>query len=171
MTIARAAAMQAAIVPITGKMLDYPGLILVFLFFVFAAIAYFSEYPALSAVGACRRRDDLDGLRRHFRARPDWMGFDLHFRRNPGRHAGNGPVRTAIWPSPPEPRLLESIAADFARTRRASTRGAALPRPFSAPLPAPLAQSTLAPNLTLLNSVEEYMRPAPAISPFCSTPL
>ena len=40
-TITCAAAMQAAIVPITGKLLDYPGLILAFLFAVFAAIAYF----------------------------------------------------------------------------------------------------------------------------------
>src|ERR1700730_18101050 len=35
-----AAAMQAAIVPITGKLLDYPGLILAFVFSVFAAVAY-----------------------------------------------------------------------------------------------------------------------------------
>src|SRR6516162_8330229 len=39
-TITCAAAMQAAIVPITGKLLDYPGLILAFLFTVFAAIVY-----------------------------------------------------------------------------------------------------------------------------------
>ncbi|MBV9482126.1 MAG: hypothetical protein JO249_15465, partial [Acidobacteria bacterium] len=39
-TIICAAAMQAAIVPITGKLLDYPGLILAFLFSVFATIAY-----------------------------------------------------------------------------------------------------------------------------------
>jgi len=39
-TIVCAAAMQAAIVPITGKLLDYPGLILAFLFLVFAMIAY-----------------------------------------------------------------------------------------------------------------------------------
>src|SRR5215472_8390621 len=39
-TITCAAAMQAAIVPITGKLLDYPGLILAFLFAVFAAIGY-----------------------------------------------------------------------------------------------------------------------------------
>src|SRR5215472_255468 len=35
-----AAAMQAAIVPVTGKLLDYPGLILGFVFVVFAAIGY-----------------------------------------------------------------------------------------------------------------------------------
>jgi hypothetical protein len=56
-TIAIAAAMQAAIVPITGKILDYPGLIMAFLFVVFAAIAYFSANTrlfmlfALTAVG------------------------------------------------------------------------------------------------------------------------
>lgn len=42
MTITIAAAMQAAIIPITGKLLDYFGLIMAFLFVVFAAIAYFS---------------------------------------------------------------------------------------------------------------------------------
>jgi hypothetical protein len=40
LTITCAAAMQAATVPITGKLLDYPGLIMAFLFIVFAAIAY-----------------------------------------------------------------------------------------------------------------------------------
>ncbi len=38
--IACAAAMQAAIVPITGQLLDYPGLLMAFLFVVFAAVAY-----------------------------------------------------------------------------------------------------------------------------------
>jgi hypothetical protein len=39
-TIICAAAMQAAIVPVTGKLLDCPGLIMAFLFSVFTAIAY-----------------------------------------------------------------------------------------------------------------------------------
>jgi hypothetical protein len=39
-TIVFAAAMQAAIVPITGKLLDYPGLIMAFLFPVFATMGY-----------------------------------------------------------------------------------------------------------------------------------
>jgi hypothetical protein len=47
LTITIAAAMQAAIVPITGKLLDYPGLIMSFLFLVFAAIAYFSSNTRL----------------------------------------------------------------------------------------------------------------------------
>src|SRR5208282_4854359 len=41
-TIAIAALMQAAIVPITGKLLDYPGVIMAFLFVVFTAIMYLS---------------------------------------------------------------------------------------------------------------------------------
>jgi hypothetical protein len=40
LTITCAAVMQTAIVPITGKLLDYPGLIMAFLFVVFTAIAY-----------------------------------------------------------------------------------------------------------------------------------
>ena len=40
LTIISAAIMQAAIVPITGKLLDYPGLIIAFLFVVFAALGY-----------------------------------------------------------------------------------------------------------------------------------
>jgi hypothetical protein len=39
-TIAFVAAMQAAIVPITRNLLDYPGLIMAFLFLVFATIGY-----------------------------------------------------------------------------------------------------------------------------------
>ncbi len=56
-TIASAAVMQAAIVPITGKLLDYPGLIMVFLFIVFAAVTYLSSNTrlfmliALTAIG------------------------------------------------------------------------------------------------------------------------
>ena len=34
--------------------------------------------------------------------------------------------------------------------------------PFADPLPAPQVKSTLAPNLTLLNSVKEHMKPAPS---------
>ena len=37
-----AAVMQAAIVPITGKLLDYPGLIMAFLSVLFVAIGYLS---------------------------------------------------------------------------------------------------------------------------------
>jgi hypothetical protein len=57
LTIALAAAIQAAIVPITGKLLDYPGLIMAFIFVVFAGIGYFSAHTklfmlfALTAIG------------------------------------------------------------------------------------------------------------------------
>ena len=69
-------------------------------------------------------------------------------------------VDTLIWPSPPEPRLLESIAADLDRTRRPLRLvGQRYLDPFSAPLPPRVAKSTLAPNLALLKSVEEHMKP------------
>ena len=90
-TIVCAAAMQAAIVPITGKFLDYPGLILAFLFVVFATIAYLlSNTRLFLPLASGGRRNDHHDVRRHFRAGTDRMGFDLHFRRNPDGDAGDG---------------------------------------------------------------------------------
>ena len=69
---------------------------------------------------------------------------------------------TYVWPSPPEPRLLESIAADLAITRkRLALVGQCYLDPFSAPLPSPLVKSRLAPGLALLNSVKERMKSPP----------
>jgi len=163
-TIAIAAAMQAAIVPITGKILDYPGLIMVFLFVVFAAIAYFSANTrlfmlfALTAVGTISTV--YVGI-----FEPGQIGWGSTYTFDGILVATLVMVLfdTLIWPSPPEPRLLESIAADFERTRgRLQLVGHRYLDPFADPLPAARVKSTLAPNLMLLNSVKEYMKPAPS---------
>ena len=55
---------------------------------------------------------------------------------------------TLIWPSPPEPRLLESVAADFDRTRRRlQVVEQRYLDPLADPLPAPRVKSMLALNL------------------------
>ena len=69
---------------------------------------------------------------------------------------------TLIWPSPAEPRLLESIAGDLERIRgRFRLVGERYLDPFADPLPAPQITSILARNLALLKSVEEHTEPAP----------
>ena len=71
-------------------------------------------------------------------------------------------IDSYIWPSPPEPKLLESIAADLVGTRkRLELVARRYLDPFSHPLPAALAKSRLAPSLALLNSVQEHMQPTP----------
>ncbi len=163
LTIAIAAAMQAAIVPITGKLLDYPGLIMAFLFVVFAGIAYFSANTrlfmlfALTAVGTISTV--YVGI-----FEPGQIGWGSTYTFDGILVATLVMVLfdTLIWPSPPEPRLLESIAADFGRTRnRLQLVGQRYLDPLAAPLPAPRVKSTQAPNLALLNSVKEHMKPAP----------
>ena len=160
-TIVCAAAMQAAIVPITGKLLDYPGLILAFLFLVFAMIAYLLSNTrlflplALVAVGTITTM--YVGI-----FEPGQIGWGSAYTFDGILMATLVMVAidSAIWPSSPEPRLLESIATDLARTRRRFKQvGQRYLDPFSAQLPAPLAQSRLTPNLVLLKSVEEHARP------------
>ncbi len=69
---------------------------------------------------------------------------------------------TLIWPSPPEPRLFESVAADLERSRgRLADVGQRYLDPLAAPLPAPHITSMLARNLMLLKSVEEQMKHTP----------
>ena len=164
LTITIAAAMQAAIVPITGKLLDYPGLIMAFLFVVFAAIAYFSANTrlfmlfALTAVGTISTV--YVGI-----FEPGKIGWGSTYTFDGILVATLVMVifDTLIWPSPPEPRLLESIGADFNRTRgRLQLVGQRYLDPFADPLPAPRVKSTLAPNLVLLESVKEQMKPAPS---------
>jgi uncharacterized membrane protein YccC len=161
-TIAFAALMQAAIVPITGKLLDYPGLIMAFLFIVFAAVTYLSSNTrlfmliALTAVGTITTV--YVGI-----FRPGQIGWG-------STYTFDGilvatlvlvVVDTLIWPSPPEPRLLESIAADLGRTRkRFDAVGRRYLDPFDAPLPPPQVASTMASHLALLKSVEEQAKPA-----------
>src|SRR5215475_14098404 len=154
LTIVCAAAMQAAIVPITGKLLDYPGLILGFVFIVFVSIVYLLSNTrlflilALVAIGTITTvysgifqpgrigwgsTYTFDGI---LAATLVMVAFDRFF-----------------WPSPLEPKLLEAIAADLARTRRRF--GLVVKRyfdPLSAPLVTLEVRSRLAPNLTLLNS-------------------
>lgn len=69
---------------------------------------------------------------------------------------------TLIWPSPAEPRLLESIAADLERiSGHFRLVGKRYLDPFADPLPASQVTSILARNLALLKSVEEHTKPAP----------
>lgn len=162
-TIACAAAMQAAIVPITGKLLDYPGLILVLLFSVFAAIAYLLSNTrlflplALAAVGTITTV--YVGI-----FKPGEIGWGSAYTFSGILVATLVMVAldSYIWPSPPEPRLLESIVRDLTATRR---RLALLGRryldPSSPPLPPPLVKSRLAPSLALLNSVKEHTNLTP----------
>jgi uncharacterized membrane protein YccC len=158
-----AAAMQAAVVPITGKLLDYPGLILAFLFAVFASIAYLLSNTrlflplALVAIGTITTL--YVGI-----FEPGAIGWGSTYTFDGILLATLVMVALDqyIWPSPPEPRLLESIAADLIRTRRrfelASQRYL---DPSLPPLTTPPARSVLAPNLALLNSIEAQMKPAP----------
>jgi uncharacterized membrane protein YccC len=160
-TIACAAAMQAAIVPITGKLLDYPGLILAFLFAVFAAIAYLLSNTrlflplALVAIGTITTV--YVGI-----FEPGEIGWGSTYTFDGILLATIVMVAldTIIWPSPPEPKLLESIATDLTLTRRRfASVGRRYLDPVSTTLPPPLAKSRLAPSLALLNSVEEHMKP------------
>ena len=163
LTIAIAAVMQASIVPITGRLLDYPGLIMAFLFVTFTAIMYLSSNTrlfmliALTAIGTITTV--YVGI-----FKPDQIGWGSTYTFDGILVATLVMVAfdTSIWPSPPEPRLLEALAADFDRTRRRfKLVGQRYLEPFAAPLPPPNVTSTLAPNLALLESVKEQMKPTP----------
>ena len=162
-TIACAAATQTAIVPITGKLLDYPGLIIAFLFTTFAALGYLLSNTrfflplALVAIGTITTV--YVGI-----FEPGGIGWGSAYTFSGILVATLVMVAldTLIWPSPPEPRLLESVAADLTATRR---RLALLGRryldPSSTPLPLALVKSKLAPTLAVLNSVKEHTNPTP----------
>lgn len=163
LTIATAAIMQAAIVPITGKLLDYPGLLMAFMFVVFATIAFLLSNTRLFLILALVAIGTITTV---------YVGIF-----NPGQIGWGSTytfdgilvatlvmvvIDTLIWPSPPEPRLLESVAGDLERTRdRLKLVGYHYLDPSSASLPAPVVTSMLARNLTLMKSVEERMKPAP----------
>jgi len=163
LTIATAAVMQAAIVPITGKLLDYPGLLMTFLFVVFATIAYLLSNTRLFLILALVAIGTITTV---------YVGIF-----NPGQIGWGSTytfdgilvatlvmvvIDTLIWPSPPEPRLLESVAGDLERTRaRLELVGHRYFDPSSASLPAPVVTSMLARNLALMKSVEERMKPTP----------
>jgi uncharacterized membrane protein YccC len=158
-----AAAVQAAIVPITGKLLDYPGLILAFLFMVFATLGYllsntrFFLILGLVAIGTITTV--YVGI-----FEPGKIGWGATYVFDGILIATLVMVAldTSIWPSPPEPRLLESIAADLERIRaRFELLGQRYLDPLAEPLRVPEITSMLARNLTLLKSVEQQMKPAP----------
>lgn len=164
LTIACAAVMQAAIVPITGELLDYPGLIMAFVFVLFTAVGYLlSAKPQLFLILALVVIGTITTV---------YMGIF-----EPGKIGWGSTytfdgillatlvmvaIDTSIWPSPLEPRLFESLAKDFERTRgRLALVGQRYFAPGAASLPPPQVISTLGPNLALLASIKEHAKPAP----------
>ena len=164
LTITLAAAIQAAIVPITGKLLDYPGLIMAFVFVVFAGIGYFSAHTKLFMLFALTAIGTISTIYVGI-FEPGMIGWGSTYTFDGILVATLVMVTldTVIWPSPPEPRLLESIAADLERARqRLQLVGRRYLDPMLEPLPPPSVRSTLAPNLSLLESVKEKTKPVPA---------
>ena len=162
-TIAFAAAMQAAIVPITGKLLDYPGLIIAFLFLVFATIGYLFSNTRLLLILVLVAVGTITTVYVGI-FEPGQIGWGSTYTFDGILVATLVMVviDTLIWPSPPEPRLLASIAADLERTRgRLELVGQRYLDPFATPLPTPPVASMLARNLALLKPVEEQMKPTP----------
>jgi uncharacterized membrane protein YccC len=69
-------------------------------------------------------------------------------------------IDTLIWPSPPEPKLLESVAADLERSRRRLQMvGTHYLDQAAAPLPATEVASRLASHLAALKSIEGLSTP------------
>ena len=162
-TIAAAAGVQAAIVPTTGKLLDYPGLILAFLFMVFATLGYLLSNTRLFLILALVAVGTITTVYVGI-FEPGQIGWGATYVFDGILIATLVMVAldTSIWPSPPEPRLLESIAAQLEHTRaRFEVLGQRYLDPLAAPLPAPLATPTLALNLMLLKSVETQVKPGP----------
>jgi hypothetical protein len=164
LAIACAAAMQAAIVPITGELLDYPGLVMAFLFVVFATVAYLLwSTPRLFLILALVAVGTITTVYVAI-FEPGQIGWGSTYTFDGILVATLVMVvfDTLIWPSPAEPRLLESIAADLERIRgRLRLVGKRYLDPLADPLPAPQITSILARNLALLKSVEEHTKPAP----------
>jgi len=163
LTIVCAAVMQAAIVPITGQLLDYPGLIMAFLFVVFALIAYFLSNTRLFLIFALVAVGTISTVYVAI-FEPDLIGWGSAYTFDGILVATLVMVvfDTLIWPSPPEPRLLESLGADFERIRRRfEFIGQRYLDPFAAPISAPELTSMLARNLALLKPVKEQMKPTP----------
>jgi hypothetical protein len=163
LAIAFAAAMQAAIVPITGQLLDYPGLIIAFLFVVFATIAYFLSNTRLFLILALVAIGTITTVYVGI-FEPGAIGWGSTYTFDGILLATMVLVviDTLIWPSLPEPRLLESIAAGLERSRaRLELVGRHYLDPLDVSLPAQQVTSVLARNLVLLKAVEEQMKPAP----------
>lgn len=163
LAIACAAVMQAAIVPITGALLDYPGLIIAFLFVVFAALGYLLSNTKLFLILALVAVGTITTVYMGI-FEPGQIGWGSTYTFDGILVATLVMVAfdTLIWPSPPEPRLLESIAADLERTRRRlNLVGPRYFDPFAAPLPALQVSSMLARKLVLLNSIKQQMKRTP----------
>jgi uncharacterized membrane protein YccC len=156
-----AAAMQAAIVPITGRLLDYPGLILAFVFTVFAAVAYLLSntrlFMPLALVTIATITTAYVGI---FRPGSIGWGSTYTFDGILAATLVMVALDTYIWPSSPEQRLLEIIGADLENARkRFQLASQHYLDPQSTPLAAAVIKSTLMPSLALLNSVEQRLKP------------
>jgi hypothetical protein len=162
-TIVCAAIMQAAIVPITGKLLDYPGLIIAFLFVVFATLGYLLTNTRLFLILALVAVGTITTVYLGI-FEPGQIGWSSTYTFD-GILAATlvmVAVDSWIWPSPAEPRLLESVAADFERSRmRLEMVEQRYLDPPSAPLPPPQLAPRLAPHLALLESIKEHAKPTP----------
>jgi hypothetical protein len=162
-TIVCAAIMQAAIVPITGKLLDYPGLIIAFLFVVFATLGYLLTNTRLFLILALVAVGTITTVYLGI-FEPGQIGWSSTYTFD-GILAATlvmVAVDSWIWPSPAEPRLLESVAADFERSRmRLEMVEERYLDPLSAPLPPPQLAPRLAPHLALLESIKEHAKPTP----------
>ncbi len=158
-----AAIMQASIVPITGKLLDYPGLILGFLFVVFATLAYFLSNTKLFLILALVAIGTISTVYVGI-FRPAAIGWGAAYTFDGILVATivMVVVDTLIWPSPPEPRFLESIAGDLEQIRRRlKIIGKHYLNPADGSLPRSLVPSVLARNLAILKSVKEQTNPTP----------
>ena len=157
LTIVTTAAVQAAIVPITGKLLDYPGLIMAFLFVVFGMITYLLSNTKLSLILVLVAVGTISTVYVGI-FEPGQIGWSSTYTFD-GILAATlvlVAIDSWIWPSPPEPRLLESVAVDFERSRRRlEIVGRHYLDPAAAPLPETQIASRLAPHLALLKSIEE----------------
>jgi hypothetical protein len=155
--------MQAAIVPITGKLLDYPGLIIAFLFVVFASVAYLLSNTRLFLILALVAVGTITTVYVGI-FEPGQIGWGSTYTFD-GILAATlvmVAVDSWIWPSPAEPKLLESVAADFERSRmRLEMVEQRYLDPLSTPLPTPVLVSRLASHLALLETIKEHEKPTP----------
>ena len=163
LTIACAAIMQAAIVPITSNLLDYPGLLIAFLFVVFATVAYLLSNTRLFLILALVAVGTITTVYVGI-FEPGQIGWGSTYTFDGILTATlvMVAVDSWIWPSPAEPKLLESVAADFERSRmRLEMVEQRYLDPLSAPLPPPRLASQLASHLALLESIKEHAKPTP----------
>jgi uncharacterized membrane protein YccC len=158
-----AALMQASIVPITGMLLDYPGFILAFLFVVFATIAYLLSNTKLFLILALVAIGTITTVYVGI-FRPGSIGWGAVYTFDGILVATIVMVviDTLIWPSLPEPRLLESIAGDLEQIReRLKVVGEHYLDPSNGNWSRSRVPTILARNLAILKSVKEQTNPTP----------